>query len=62
MDITGFEYLGAFRCADGSHLVMVNGSLGASAGWFRIGEAFHAVTGEVARDEGYAAAYRECRG
>lgn len=49
------------RCADGSHMGIVEARTGAPAGWFVQGRAFVAVRGELAADAGWGKAIRRCR-
>ena len=54
------QVVGVQRCSDGTHLGSVSATTGAPAGWFVAPGPFRAVTGELAADKGFSAAYAEC--
>ena len=56
------QFIGAIECSDGTKLWPVDASTGAPAGFGREGTPFRVVTGEVAADKNYKAAYEECVG
>ncbi|GIF40782.1 hypothetical protein [Actinoplanes xinjiangensis] len=56
------QFIGAVECADGTKLWPVDAATGAPAGFGREGTAYRVVTGEVAADKTYKAAYEECVG
>jgi hypothetical protein len=54
--------MGSVNCKDGTLLWEVDGPSGAPAGYFREGQPYQTVQGEVTADAGYKKAYEACVG